>query len=138
MICFINLPNCIQWDQVKNNTKWFKAKGVCGHEFLTSIIKPYFSHLIFLLFSNSSKYFKICNTTDVFFKARVMFCILKLPLYISSFNYKKNDTLVMSLSYLFSLTLWNFVATFYYNEIPDPKDFPEQTGWRKYITIKRS
>ena len=28
MICFIKLPNCIQWDQVKDNTKWFKAKGV--------------------------------------------------------------------------------------------------------------
>ena len=28
MMCFINLPNCIQWDQVKDNTKRFKAKGV--------------------------------------------------------------------------------------------------------------
>ena len=34
-----------------------------------------------------------------------------------------------------------FCIHFYFKEIPDvppnPNDFPEQTGWRKYISIKR-
>ena len=51
------------------------------------------------------------------------------------------DTLVMCLGCLCSLTLWHFVFTFYFKEIPDvppnPNDFPEQTGWRKYISIQR-
>ena len=51
------------------------------------------------------------------------------------------DTLVMCLGCLCSLTLCHFVFTFYFKEIPDvppnPNDFPEQTGWRKYISIQR-
>ena len=50
------------------------------------------------------------------------------------------DTLVICLGCLCSLTLCHFVFTFYFKEIPDvppnPNDFPEQTGWRKYISIK--
>ena len=36
---------------------------------------------------------------------------------------------------------WTFCISFLFKEIPDvppnPNDFPEQTGWRKYISIKR-
>ena len=43
IICFINLPNYIQWDQVKDKTKWLsKGSLFYNHEFLTSTIKPYF------------------------------------------------------------------------------------------------
>ena len=96
----------------------------------------------FYFLSNSSKYFKICTTTDFFSKTRVMFCLMKLQLYISSLTKRKMiDTIVMSLGCLCSLTLWHFVCTFYFKEIPDvppnPKDFPEKTGWRKYISMKR-
>ena len=67
---------------------------------------------------------------------------MKLQLCISSLtNRKMIDTLVMCLGCLCSLTLWHFVSTFYFMEILDvplnPKDFLEQTGWRKYISIKR-
>ena len=72
----------------------------------------------------------------------VMFCLMKLQLYISSLtNRKMIDTGVMCLGCLCSLALWHFVSTFYFMEIldvpPNPKDFLEQTGWRKYISIKR-
>ena len=43
--CFINLPNYIQCDQVKDNTKLLNKEGLFyNHEFLTSTIKPYFGH----------------------------------------------------------------------------------------------
>ena len=36
IICFINLPNYIQWDQVKDNTKWLsKGSLFYSHEYLT-------------------------------------------------------------------------------------------------------
>ena len=45
MICFIYLPNYIQWDQVKENTKLLnKGSLFYSHEFLTSTIIPYFAH----------------------------------------------------------------------------------------------
>ena len=45
IMCFINLPNYIQWDQVKDNTKWLsKGNLFYSHEFLTSTIKPFFGH----------------------------------------------------------------------------------------------
>ena len=45
IICFINLPNCIKWDQVKGNTKWLSTGSLFyDHEFLTCTIKPYFGH----------------------------------------------------------------------------------------------
>ena len=40
-ICFINLPNYIQWDQVKDDTKLLnKGSLFYSHEFLTFTIKP--------------------------------------------------------------------------------------------------
>ena len=45
IICFINLPNYIQWDQVKDNTKWLSKRSLFySHQFLTSTIKPTFGH----------------------------------------------------------------------------------------------
>ena len=57
IISFINLPNCIQWDQVKDNTKWLsKGSLFYSHGFLTSTIKPHFGQKNCLL---SFKLFKI-------------------------------------------------------------------------------
>ena len=36
IICFINLPNYIQWDQVKDNTKWLSKRSLFySHEYLS-------------------------------------------------------------------------------------------------------
>ena len=59
----------------------------------------------FYFLINSPKYFKLSNKTDFFCKARVMFCFTKLPFYISSFEEKKNNTLVVSSGYLWSVTV---------------------------------
>lgn len=49
--------------------------------------------------------------------------------------------LITSLGYLCLLVLSNFVFTFHQREIPDvrlnPKDLQGQTGWMKYISIKK-
>ena len=43
IICFLNIPNYIQWDQFKNNTKQLSKRSLFySHEFLTSTIIPYF------------------------------------------------------------------------------------------------
>ena len=45
IICFINLPNYMQWDQAKDNTKLLnKGSLFYNHEFLKSTVKPYFGH----------------------------------------------------------------------------------------------
>ena len=41
-----------------------------------------------------------------------MFCFTKLPFYISSFEEKKNNTLVVSLGYLWSVTVTHFYFLF--------------------------
>ena len=76
-----------------------------SHGFLRSTIKLHFGQKTVYFLSNSSKYFKICNTTDFFCNARIMLCLMKLPLYISSLtNRKMIDTVVMCLGCLCSLT----------------------------------